>query len=316
MVDRTLGDSGIAITPFMLGGNVFGWTIDEPTSFAVLDTFVDGGGNAIDTADVYSTWVPGNRGGESETIIGRWLASRGGRDKVVIATKVGKLAVAGEPGLSRKQIEAAAEASLQRLQTDYIDLYQAHADDPAVPLDETLEAFDRLVRAGKVRAIGASNYTAPRLAEALDTSGRLGIAGFQTMQPEFNLMQHDSFEGALQDLCVERGIAVIPYYGLASGFLTGKYRSEADLAGRERGRGVSQYLNPRGMAVLDALDTVAQRRAATPAQVSLSWMLAQPAIAAPIASATSSDQLNELLGAVSLRLAQEDLALLDDASRS
>jgi len=311
---RALGGSGIEIAPLMLGGNVFGWTADEKASFAVLDAFVDGGGNAIDTADIYSVWIPGHVGGESETMIGKWFKASGKRDKVVLTTKVGMKLADGKEGLSARWIEQAVEDSLRRLQTDRIDLYLAHADDLETPLEETLKAFDRLVKSGKVRAIGCSNYEAPRLAEALDTAGRIGTARYTVLQPWFNLLDRDKFEGPLQDLCVERGIGVIPYFGLASGFLSGKYRSEADLAGKPRAYRAKDYLNERGLRVLAALDQVAEAHKATPAQVALAWLAAQPAIVAPIASATSVAQVEDLLGSMRLTLTSDELAALDKAS--
>lgn len=310
---RKLGDSGLTTPPLILGGNVFGWTADRPTSFSVLDAFIAGGGRMIDTADVYSTWIPGNKGGESETSIGEWLANRGRRDDVLIATKIG-MELDGTKGLSSERILKGVEASLKRLRTDYIDLYFAHEDDPQTPLDETLAAFDRLIKAGKVRAIGASNYSAARLAQAIEVSGKQGLARYSVLQPQYNLLDRDQFEGALQDLCVAQGIAVVPYYGLASGFLTGKYRSKADLSGKARGSTVEQYLNDFGLGVLAALDQVAADISATPAQVALAWLAAQPAVVAPIASATSVVQVEELLGAMRLQLTPEQLAVLDKAS--
>lgn len=310
---RKLGDSGLTTPPLILGGNVFGWTADRPTSFSVLDAFIAGGGRMIDTADVYSTWIPGNKGGESETSIGEWLANRGRRDDVLIATKIG-MELDGTKGLSSERILKGVEASLKRLRTDYIDLYFAHEDDPQTPLDETLAAFDRLIKAGKVRAIGASNYSAARLAQAIEVSGKQGLARYSVLQPQYNLLDRDQFEGPLQDLCVAQGIAVVPYYGLASGFLTGKYRSKADLSGKARGSTVEQYLNDFGLGVLAALDQVAADISATPAQVALAWLAAQPAVVAPIASATSVVQVEELLGAMRLQLTPEQLAVLDKAS--
>jgi len=314
MNERDLGRSGLKTPPLVLGGNVFGWTADQATSFAILDAFVAGGGRMIDTADAYSTWVPGHAGGESESIIGAWLAARGRRDDVLIATKVG-MEVGGSKGLAPNRIAAALEASLRRLQTDYIDLYFAHIDDRDTPLEEALAAFDRLVRAGKVRAIGASNYEAPRLAQALDISARAGLAAYTVLQPAYNLMERAGFEGRLQALCRERGLGVVPYFGLASGFLTGKYRSEADLAGRARAGLVKKYLTPRGFKVLEALEIVARAQRATMTQVALAWVAAQPGVTAPIASATSVAQAEELLGAMRIALNAEQLALLDAASR-
>ncbi len=314
MEKRQLGRSGLAIAPLMFGGNVFGWTIDEATSFAVLDAFVAAGFNALDTADVYSKWAPGNTGGESETIIGNWLKRRGSRDKVVIATKVGMDMGAARKGLSASYIVRAAEDSLKRLQTDYIDLYQAHTDDAETPLEETLGAFARLIEQGKVRAIGASNYTAPRLKEALEISKRRGYPRYESLQPHYNLYERSSFEGEPERLCLEEKLGVIPYYALASGFLTGKYRSEADLGKSKRGAGIKKYLNPRGFRILAALDEVAARHEAAPAQIALAWLIARPSVTAPIASATSVAQLNELTKAAQLKLDRDAIALLDKAS--
>ncbi len=311
MEQRALGRSELRAAPLALGGNVFGWTIDEPASFAVLDAFLDAGFELVDTADVYSSWVPGNRGGESETIIGNWMRSRGNRDRVLVATKVG--GGKGERLLSKERITAAVEDSLRRLRTDRIDLYQAHFDDARTPLEETLEAFAGLVRAGKVRAIGASNYTAERLREALAASERNGLPRYETMQPQYNLYDREQYEGALQALCVEQRIGVIPYFSLAAGFLTGKYRSAADLGKSARGGHVEQYLNPRGLRILAALDAVAQRYGATPAQVALAWLAAQPGISAPIASATSPEQLRDLVAGVRLRLDPDALRRLTEA---
>lgn len=313
MTLRQLGRSPLQVAPLAFGGNVFGWSVDEPRSFDLLDAFVDHGFNLIDTADVYEAWVPGNEGGESETIIGNWLARSGKRDKVVIATKVGKWA--RYPGLSPTNIREAVEDSLRRLRTDRIDLYQSHEDDPKVPLEETLRAFDDLVTAGKVRVIGASNYEATRLADALDTSASKGLARYESMQPEYNLMDRAGFEDALQTLCVKEQVGVISYYSLASGFLTGKYRSEADLAkSKARGARVKNYLGERGSRVLSALDDVAAAHGATPAQVALAWTMAQPGITATIASATSREQLDELAKSASLALTVDELAKLRTAS--
>lgn len=310
--DRRLGGSGLTTPPLILGGNVFGWTADRATSHSVLDAFVAGGGRMVDTADVYSTWVPGNHGGESESIIGAWLAERGRRDDVLIATKVGG-ELDGTRGLAPARITASVEASLTRLRTDYIDLYFAHYDDLETPVEATLETFDRLIRAGKLRAIGASNHDAARLDAALDVSHVRQLAGYTVLQSEFNLLERDKFEGPLQDLCRARGLAATPYFGLASGFLTGKYRSEADLAGKARGGGAGRYLNARGLGVLAALDGVAAETHATPAQISLAWLASQPAVAAPIASATSVEQVEELLGAMRLTLSASQRSALDAA---
>ncbi|SEJ23708.1 aldo/keto reductase [Frateuria terrea] len=310
---RPLGRSPLAVAPFALGGNVFGWNVDEKRSFELLDAFVDAGFNLIDTADVYSAWVPGNRGGESEAIIGKWLKASGKRDRVVIATKVAKWAE--QPGLSPVNIQQAVEGSLRRLQVDCIDLYQAHEDDASVPLSETLGAFGRLIEQGKVRAIGASNYSADRFAEALRVSAAHGLPRYESLQPEYNLVRRAGYERELEPLIRREQVGVISYYALASGFLTGKYRSEADLAkSRARGDGVRKYLDPRGLGILDALDRVAASHQATPVQIALAWLIARPGLTAPIASATSIEQLQELLGAVKLALSPDEIALLDQAS--
>jgi aryl-alcohol dehydrogenase-like predicted oxidoreductase len=314
MQKRKLGRSGLEIAPLIFGGNVFGWTVDERGSFELLDAFLGAGFNCIDTADVYSRWAPGNKGGESETIIGNWFKARGKRDKVILATKCGLEMAPDKKGLSKVYIVRAVEESLKRLQTDYIDLYQSHRDDPSTPLDETMAAHADLVKAGKVRVVGASNYTADRLKVALEASAKAGIPRYETLQPNYNLADRTEFEVALQDLCVAEGISVIPYYSLASGFLTGKYRSEADLGQRARAGGVRRHLNPRGLGILAALDAVSARHGATPAQVALAWLLAQPAIAAPIASATTTAQLAEILKCADLRLGAEDLGTLGKAS--
>ena len=314
MKKRRLGNSGIMVAPLALGGNVFGWTADEPTSFRLLDAFVAAGGNLIDTADVYSTWVPGHKGGESETVIGKWLKQGGNRKKVLIATKVGKEMGPDRKGLSKPYILRAVEKSLKRLQTDYIDLYQAHADDPETPLEETLEAFARLTREGKVRVIGASNYNAERLSKALQVSKRHGYPAFLSLQPLYNLYDRAEYETELEPLCREKGLGVIPYFPLASGFLTGKYRSEKDLSGRARADMVKRYLDDRGFRILDALDRVARQYNSAPAAVSLAWLIARPGITAPIASATSLDQLNELMKSMELKLDPSALDLLNRAS--
>jgi aryl-alcohol dehydrogenase-like predicted oxidoreductase len=312
---RPLGRSGLKVAPLALGGNVFGWSADRATSFAILDAFVDAGFHLIDTADVYSTWVPGHVGGESETVIGQWLALSRKRDRVVLATKVGKPMGEGKTGLSRRWIRQAVEDSLRRLQTDRIDLYQSHDDDAATPLEETMATFGELIQQGKVRAIGASNFSAARLAEANAVAAKLGVPRYETLQPLYNLVERPAYEAELQPLCVREQIGVINFFGLARGFLTGKYRSEADLAkSAVRGAGVKGYLNPHGLRVLAALDDVAARLKATPAQVALAWQMAQPGIVAPIASATSVAQLNELLGAARLVLSADDLVQLRRAS--
>jgi aryl-alcohol dehydrogenase-like predicted oxidoreductase len=311
---RKLGNSGLEIAPIMFGGNVFGWTADEPTSFRLLDAFVAAGFNAVDTADVYSKWVPGNKGGESETIMGNWLKRSAKRQQVIIATKVGSEMASGKKGLSKRYILAAAEDSLQRLQTDYIDLYQSHVDDPDTPLDETLEAYAQLIKQGKVRAIGASNYSAKRLAEGLQISKKKGLPRYESLQPLYNLYDRADFETDLAPVCLRENIGVIPYFSLASGFLSGKYRSEADLAKSARGSIVKKYLNERGLKILAALDQVAKAHSSTATQVAIAWLLAQPSVTAPIASATNLDQLHELLSAADLKLDAASLDKLNQAS--
>lgn len=315
MQKRELGNSGLAVAPLALGGNVFGWTVDEPASFRLLDRFVDEGFDLVDTADVYSRWVPGNRGGESETIIGNWFVASGKRDRVVLATKVGWDTEGEGRGLSRKHVLRSVEGSLRRLRTDRIDLYQAHVDDPETHPEETLEAFAQLVREGKVRAIGASNYTADRLSEALAIGRERGLPVYCSLQPHYNLYDRAGYERDLEPLCRKEGLGVIPYYGLASGFLSGKYRSEADLAKSPRGRiKVAGYLNERGLRILSALDEVGSRLGAAPATVALAWLIARPGITAPIASATGIGQLEEIMAAPRLSLDAESLAQLTRAS--
>jgi aryl-alcohol dehydrogenase-like predicted oxidoreductase len=311
---RALGASGFSLAPLALGGNVFDWTADEATSLSIIDAFVERGFSLIDTADVYSTWVEGHKGGESESVIGKWLARGGGRDKIIIATKVGMDMRAAGKGLSKDHIVRSAEASLKRLNTDHIDLYQAHIDDITVPLEETLEAFASLIKAGKVRAIGASNYVAPRLAEALETSAAKGLPRFTVLQPHYNLVNRALFEGDLQKLCIAEGLGVIPYYALAAGFLTGKYRSTADLSGSKRAGTVNHYLDPRGLDILDQLDKIAARYEATPAQIALAWLIAQPGVTAPIVSVTSLKQLDDVLRAADIVLDQRALNRLDCVS--
>jgi aryl-alcohol dehydrogenase-like predicted oxidoreductase len=308
-----LGNSPLSVAPLAFGGNVFGWSVDEKRAFELLDAFVDAGGNLIDTADGYSAWVPGNHGGESETIIGRWLKQSGKRAQVVISTKVGKWAE--QPGLSPANIHQAVDRSLKRLQVDCIDLYQAHEDDASVPLEETLDAFGRLIDQGKVRVIGASNYSAARFADALAVSKRHGLPRYESLQPEYNLVSRAGYEQELEPLIRRENIGVISYYALASGFLSGKYRSAADLAkSAARGGAVKKFLNPHGLQVLAALDAVAAAKHATTAQVALAWLIARPGITAPIVSATSVGQLHELLGAMALQLDPDEIAQLDRAS--
>lgn len=312
---RQLGRSDLKIAPLFLGGNVFGWTIDEATSFAVLDAYVEAGGNSIDTADVYSTWASGHTGGESEVIIGRWLKARGNRDKIIVATKLGSPMGQGKQGLSRKYIFEAVEASLKRLQTDVIDLYQAHRDDTDTPLEETLQAFDELVRQGKVRALGASNYTAQRLAEALQISQQQHYARYESLQPPYHLLQRKTFEQELAPLCREQEVGVITYSSLASGFLSGKYQPGQTLPQTPRSVSVQRnYMHDKGFSVLAHVEQIAQAHHATPSQVALAWILAQPAITAPIASATSVAQLHELLGAVDLGLSDAEITTLNTVS--
>jgi aryl-alcohol dehydrogenase-like predicted oxidoreductase len=310
---RTIGRSGLKVPPLCFGGNVLGWTVSQDQAGGLLDALVDAGLNFIDTADVYSRWLPGHSGGESETILGHWLKARGGRDKVVIATKLGMDMGGERKGLSARYIRQAVEDSLRRLQTDYIDLYQAHKDDPDTPMTETLQAFGDLIAQGKVRAIGASNFTAERLQDALDASVTETLPRYECLQPHYNLYARHDFEAGLQDVCLANDIGVIPYFSLASGFLTGKYRRPEDLTGA-RGGMVGAMLNPRGLRILEALDAVAAAHGANPAQVALAWLMARPSIAAPIASATSLKQLGDLIAATRLELTAADIAQLDQAS--
>ncbi len=310
---RRLGATDLHIAPLVLGGNVFGWTADRTASFAVLDAFVAGGGTMIDTADVYSAWVDGHQGGESETMIGEWLRASGKRDQVLIATKVGMLPGNGGEKLAPARIAAACDASLQRLGTDRIDLYFAHQDDDAVPQDAVLEAFGRLIDAGKVRVLGASNFGAMRLKSALDTAAAHELPRYHILQPEYNLVSRHKFEGQLQDLCVVENIGVVPYYGLASGFLTGKYRSADDLGKSVRGGRMGELLEGRGAAVLAAMDDVAAETGGSLAQIALAWLMAQPGVTAPIASATTPAQMDELTGAMTLTLNEDQLARLTNA---
>ncbi len=315
MSKRELGRSGIQVPLLTFGGNVFGWTVDQAASFNLLDALLDHKLNFIDTADVYSSWVEGNKGGESETIIGNWLKKTGKRDQVILATKVGKPMGEGKVGLSPRYIREAVEASLKRLQTDYIDLYQSHDDDADTPLAETMAAFDALMKEGKVRAVGASNYSAPRLAEALKVSQENGLARYETLQPQYNLYDRKVYEEALEKVVLDNGLGVINFYGLAAGFLTGKYRTKADAAKSKRGENVvARCLNERGLKVLAGLDQVAEKHGAQPGQVALAWQIARPGITSPIVSATSLQQLNELAQAATLKLDDADIKTLNDAS--
>lgn len=316
MKKNKLGKSEIEVAPLMLGGNVFGWTTDEPTSFKVLDAFVDAGLNFIDTADSYSTWAPGHKGGESETIIGNWFKQSGKRDKVIIATKVGSEIPSQGKGLSKAWILREAEASLKRLKTDTIDLYQSHRDDLSTPIEETLEVYEQLVREGKVRAIGCSNFTRERTEQSLAISRQHGWPSYVSLQPHYNLSERATYETELEPLALKENLGVVPYYSLASGFLTGKYRSEADLSKSPRGQAVKKYLNDRGFHILHALDQAAEKHKATPAQVALAWLMARPSVTAPIASATGVEQLNELAAATRLELDRASIELLNQASSS
>jgi aryl-alcohol dehydrogenase-like predicted oxidoreductase len=310
---RKLGQTNLRITPLVLGGNVIGWNTDRDTSFAILDAFLDAGFNSVDTADVYNRYQPGLKGGESETLIGEWMKQRGNRDQVIVVTKGGLPMGEGMEGLGRDYLPRACEASLERLQTDYIDVYMSHRADANVPIEETLGAFQGLIDGGKIRHAGASNYSADELAAALAASGS-GCARYEVVQPLYNLAQRQAYEGALEAICTQHGLGVIAYYALAAGFLTGKYRGEADLEGSSRGGVVSKFLNPAGLALLDALDGVAARHSATPAQVSLAWLMARPSVTAPIASVTNLKQLDDILASARLELTAEDLAVLDAAS--
>jgi aryl-alcohol dehydrogenase-like predicted oxidoreductase len=315
MDNRRLGQSSLQVSPIAFGCNVFGWTVDEKASFALLDAWVDAGFNFLDTADVYSRWHPGNGGGESETIIGKWLKARGNRGKVVLATKLGIEMSPGKKGLSRAYMQSAVEASLRRLQTDHIDLYQSHRDDPETPIEETLSGYGDLIKQGKVREIGASNFAADRLAESLKISTDKGLPRYQSLQPHYNLVERSEFEGPLEDLCLAEKVGVIGYYSLASGFLTGKYKSRADIEGRPRGRGVEKYMTDHGFGVIKALEEVAARYEAKPGQVALAWLIARPSVTAPIASATNLGQLAELVEAAEIDLDAESIQKIDVASK-
>jgi aryl-alcohol dehydrogenase-like predicted oxidoreductase len=314
MNKRKLGKTGLEISPLVFGGNVFGWTVDQATSFKLLDAFVAAVFNSVDTADAYSRWVPGHSGGESETILGEWMKRRGNRSKMIVATKVGMDMGFWKKGLSKSHILRSAEDSLRRLQTDYIDLYQSHIDDPDTPLEETLGAYAELIKQGKVRAIGASNHKAERLAATLETSKKSGLPAYQTLQPNYSLIERAEYESHLEPVCAKEGLGVINYFPLAGGFLSGKYRSESDVTGKARARNVTKYLNERGFRILGALDQVAKKYNATPARVSLAWLLARPSITAPIVSATNLVQLNDLISSVELALDRDSIEVLNQAS--
>jgi aryl-alcohol dehydrogenase-like predicted oxidoreductase len=314
MEKRKLGTTEIEVAPLCFGGNVFGWTINESTSFELLNAFEDAGCNFIDTADSYSNWVPGNKGGESETIIGNWMKQKGNRSKMIIATKLGSDLGGGNKGLSRAYMFKEVETSLQRLRTDYIDLYQAHYDDPETPVEETLEAFNELIKQGKVRVIGASNFSAERVKSSLQISNTHNIAKYQTLQPLYNLYDRKDFEKELQPLCVQERIGVIPYFSLASGFLTGKYRSENDFSKSKRGGGMKKYMNDRGFRIIDALEKLAAEYHTSPAVIALAWLKQRPSVLAPIASATNTKQLKELIASTALTLNDEAINRLNEAS--
>ena len=314
MNKKNLGRSDIKIAPIVFGGNVFGWTANEARSFELLDAFVANGFNCIDTADVYSAWIPGNKGGESETIIGKWMKARGNRDKVVIATKFGAELSPDKKGTSKAYAVKAVEDSLRRLQTDYIDLYQTHMDDETNPLEDTLEGLDTLVKSGKVRIIGASNLTADRLSESLKISDKKHLARYQTLQPEYNLYDRQGYEAELETVCREQGLGVITYFSLASGFLSGKYRTDKDVESSSRARKVKNYMNPRGQRILTALDIISKEHNATPTQVSLAWLMSRPSVTAPIVSATNLEQLKDLMKSADLKLKPEAIEDLNDAS--
>jgi len=314
MKKRTLGKTGLEIAPLVFGGNVFGWTVDQAASFKLLNAFFAAGFNSVDTADVYSKWVPGHKGGESEIIIGEWMKRSGNRNQIIVATKVGMDMGDGKKGLSKSHILRSAEDSLRRLQTDYIDLYQSHIDDPDTPLEETLGSYAQLIQQGKVRAIGASNHKGERLAAALETSRKSGLPAYQTLQPNYSLIERAEYESNVEPVCEKEGLGVINYFPLAGGFLTGKYRSEKDAAGKPRARNVTKYLNERGFKIVGALEQVAKKYNATPARISLAWLLARPSITAPIVSATTLEQLSDLISSVDLALDSESIEFLNQAS--
>lgn len=314
MNKRKLGKTGMEISPLVFGGNVFGWTVDQAASFKLLDAFVAAGFNAIDTADTYSRWAPGHKGGESEAIIGEWMKRSENRNKIIVATKVGMDMGDGKKGLSKSHILRSAEDSLRRLQTDHIDVYQSHIDDPDTPMEETLGAYAELIQQGKVRAIGASNHKAERLVAALETSRKSGLPAYQTLQPNYSLIERAEYESNLEPVCAKEGLGVINYFPLAAGFLSGKYRTESDAAGKPRARNVTKYLNERGFRIIDALVHVAKKYNATPARISLAWLLARPSITAPIVSATNLEQLKDLISSVDLALDRDSIEFLNQAS--
>ena len=314
MEKRKLGNTDLQIPPLIFGGNVFGWTIDKQTSFKLLDAFAGAGFNTIDTADSYSRWVHGNKGGESETIIGNWIKQRGNRDKIIIATKIGSDMGDGKKGLSKQYILREVEDSLSRLQTDYIDLYQSHYDDVSTPVEETIDAYAELIKQGKVRAIGASNMSPERLRESVDYGGSKNLPRYETLQPHYNLYDREGFEKNYQQYCVDNGISVLPYFALASGFLTGKYRSEEDFSKSARGGGMKKYFTDRGFLIINTLDEIAEYNNTKPATVALAWLMTRPSVAAPIASATTTQQLDELINAAKLQLTNDEIELLDKAS--
>lgn len=315
MEKRTLGQSSLVVPPITFGCNVFGWTADEATSFKLLDAWLDAGFNFLDTADVYSRWHPGNSGGESEVIIGKWMKARGNRDKIILATKLGIEMAPGRKGLSAAYMKTAVEDSLRRLQTDYIDLYQSHRDDPETPIEETLASYQGLIKEGKLREIGASNFSADRLAESLRISAEKGLPRYQSLQPQYSLVERNEFEGPLEELCLAEKVGVIGYYSLASGFLTGKYRAAGDTEGKMRGSRVQKYLNDYGFGVLKALDEVAAQYVAKPGQIAVAWLIARPSVTAPIVSATTLEQLAELVEAAEIELDEASIAKIDAASK-
>lgn len=314
MEKKKLGNSDLFVYPITFGGNVFGWTIDEQKSFEILNGFTGAGFNFIDTADSYSHWVPGNKGGESETIIGNWMEQRKNRQQVIIATKVGSVPGTNKKSLAKDHILKAVDGSLKRLKTDYIDLYQSHYDDLETPIEETLETYDQLIRAGKIRWVGASNFSAARLTAALETAQKLSLPKYQSLQPEYNLYKREGYEKELEKVVTDHQLGVINYYALASGFLTGKYRSEADMNKSQRGGAIKHYFNERGFNILKALDQVSEQYNVNPASIALAWLIARPSVTAPIASVTNLTQLEDLVKAASLRLNVEDIAILDQAS--